>query len=198
MTDTLAFRQLVRATRSVRRFHEDRAVERQTLMDLIDLARLSASGGNKQPLKYVLSCAASMNARIFPCLSWAGYLKDWPGPRKGERPAAYIVILGDTAIRADCDRDLGIAAQSIMLGSTARGLGGCMLDSVNRRELRRILGPLHGLEILLVIALGTPREEVVIEPVGPDGDIRYWRDDRGVHHVPKRQLEDIIAASYSD
>jgi nitroreductase len=167
-------------------------------VELIDLARLSASGGNKQPLKYVLSCAASMNARIFPCLSWAGYLKDWPGPRKGERPAAYIVILGDTAIRADCDRDLGIAAQSIMLGSTARGLGGCMLDSVNRRELRRILGPLHGLEILLVIALGTPCEEVVIEPVGPDGDIRYWRDDRGVHHVPKRQLEDIIAASYSD
>ena len=198
MTDTLAFRQLVRATRSVRRFHEDRAVERQALVELIDLARLSASGGNKQPLKYVLSCAASMNARIFPCLSWAGYLKDWPGPRKGERPAAYIVILGDTAIRADCDRDLGIAAQSIMLGSTARGLGGCMLDSVNRRELRRILGPLHGLEILLVIALGTPCEEVVIEPVGPDGDIRYWRDDRGVHHVPKRQLEDIIAASYSD
>jgi nitroreductase len=197
MTDTFAFRHLVRATRSVRRFHEDRAVERQALVELIDLARLSASGGNKQPLKYVLSCAASMNARIFPCLSWAGYLKDWPGPRKGERPAAYIVILGDTAIRADCDRDLGIAAQSIMLGSTARGLGGCMLDSVNRRELRRILGPLHGLEILLVIALGTPCEEVVIEPVGPDGDIRYWRDDRGVHHVPKRQLEDIIAASYS-
>ena len=198
MTDTVAFRHLVRATRSVRRFHEDRAVERQALVELIDLARLSASGGNKQPLKYILSCAASMNARIFPCLSWAGYLKDWPGPRKGERPAAYIVILGDTAIRADCDRDLGIAAQSIMLGSTARGLGGCMLDSVNRRELRRILGPLHGLEILLVIALGTPCEEVVIEPVGPDGDIRYWRDDRGVHHVPKRQLEDIIAASYSD
>jgi nitroreductase len=198
MTDILAFRQLVRATRSVRRFHEDRAVERQTLVDLIDLARLSASGGNKQPLKYILSCAASMNARIFPCLSWAAYLKDWPGPREGERPAAYIVILGDTAIRADCDRDLGIAAQSIMLGSTAQGLGGCMLDSINRRELRRILGPLHGLEILLVIALGTPREEVVIEPVGPGGDIRYWRDERGVHHVPKRPLEDLIVASYSD
>ena len=198
MTDTFAFRHLVRGTRSVRRFHEDRAVDRHTLVELIDLARLSASGGNKQPLKYVLSCAASMNARIFPCLSWAAYLKDWPGPRQGERPAAYIVILGDTAIRADCDRDLGIAAQSIVLGATAKGLGGCMLDSINRRELRRILGPLHGLEILLVIALGTPREEIAIETVGPDGDTRYWRDAHGVHHVPKRRLEDIIVASYSD
>ena len=198
MTDSLAFRRLVRATRSVRRFHEDRTVGRQTLVDLIDLARLSASGGNHQPLKYILSCAASMNARIFPCLRWASHLKDWPGPREGERPAAYIVILGDTAIRADCDRDLGIAAQSIMLGATELGLGGCMLDSINRRELRRILGPSHGLEILLVIALGAPREEVVIEPVGPDGDIRYWRDERGVHHVPKRQIDDIIVASYSD
>jgi nitroreductase len=139
-----------------------------------------------------------MNARIFPCLSWAAYLKDWPGPGPGERPAAYIVILGDTAIQADCDRDLGIAAQSIMLGATARGLGGCMLAAVNRRELARILGPLQGLEILLVLALGTPREEVVVEPVGPDGDIRYWRDERGVHHVPKRRLEEIIVASYSE
>lgn len=197
MTDTFAFHHLVRRTRSTRRFDEDRAVDRQTLVELIDLARLSASGGNKQPLRYILSCAASMNARIFPCLRWAAHLKGWPGPREGERPAAYIVMLGDTAIRADCDRDLGIAAQSIMLGAAAMGLGGCMLDSINRRELRRILGPLHGLEILLVIALGTPREEVVIETVGPDGDIRYWRDAEGVHHVPKRQLEDIIVASHS-
>lgn len=197
MKNSVAFRNLVRRTRSVRRFHEDRAVDRQTLLELIDLARLSASGGNKQPLKYILSCAVSMNARIFPCLGWAAYLKDWPGPREGERPAAYIVILGDTATRADCDRDLGIAAQSIMLGVAAMGLGGCMLGSINRRALRRILDPLHGLEILLAIALGTPREEVVIETVGPDGDTRYWRDAEGVHHVPKRRLEDIIVASYS-
>ncbi|HSO62221.1 MAG TPA: nitroreductase family protein [Desulfobacterales bacterium] len=196
MTDTCAFHDLVRRTRSVRRFQEDRAVDRQTLVELIDLARLSASGANKQPLKYILSCAESMNARIFACLGWAAYLKEWPGPREGERPAAYIVILGDTAIQTDCDRDLGIAAQSIMLGATAAGLGGCMLGSINRRELQRILGPLQGLEILLVIALGTPREEVVIEAVGPDGEIRYWRDAEGVHHVPKRQLEDIIVASF--
>ncbi len=196
MTDTCAFHDLVRRTRSVRRFHEDRAVDRQTLVELIDLARLSASGANKQPLKYILSCAESMNARIFACLGWAAYLKEWPGPREGERPAAYIVILGDNAIQADCDRDLGIAAQSIMLGATAAGLGGCMLGSINRRELQRILGPLQGLEILLVIALGTPREEVVIEAVGPDGEIRYWRDAEGVHHVPKRKLEEIIVAFY--
>jgi nitroreductase len=196
MTETFAFHDLVRRTRSVRRFHEDRAVDRQTLVELIDLARLSASGANKQPLKYILSCAESRNARIFACLGWAAYLTEWPGPREGERPAAYIVILGDAAIQTDCDRDLGIAAQSIMLGATAAGLGGCMLGSINRRELQRILGPLQGLELLLVIALGTPREEVAIETVGPDGGIRYWRDAEGVHHVPKRQLEEIIVASY--
>jgi nitroreductase len=196
MTDS--FHQLVLRTRSIRRFHQNIQVPPETLRALVDLARLSASGGNKQPLKYVLSCAAAMNARIFPCLGWAAYLKEWPGPGEGERPAAYIVILGDTAIQPDCDRDLGIAAQSIMLGATAQGLGGCMLGAINRRELARILGPLHGLEILLVLALGRPREQVVIEPVGPDGDIRYWRDKRGVHHVPKRRLEEIIVASYSD
>ncbi len=191
-----AFDDLVRRTRSIRRFHQDQAVEPTVLRRLIDLARQSASGGNRQPLKYILSCAPAVNARIFPCLRWAAHLKGWPGPAEGERPAAYIVVLADTAIRSDCDRDLGIAAQTILLGAAARGLGGCMLDSVDRRELARVLQPPPGLEILLVIALGLPREEVVIDPLPPGGDTRYWRDPAGVHHVPKRSLAEITVAAY--
>lgn len=191
-----AFDDLVRRTRSTRRFHQDQAVEPAVLRQLIDLARLSASGGNRQPLKYILSCAPAVNARIFPCLRWAAHLKGWPGPAEGERPAAYIVVLADTSIRSDCDRDLGIAAQTILLGAAARGIGGCMLDSVDRRELARVLQPPPGLEILLVIALGLPREEVVIDPLPPGGDTRYWRDPAGVHHVPKRSLAEITVAAY--
>lgn len=191
-----AFDDLVRRTRSIRRFLQDQPVEPAVLRRLIDLARLSASGGNRQPLKYILSCAPAVNARIFPCLRWAAHLKGWPGPAEGERPAAYIVVLADTAIRSDCDRDLGIAAQTILLGAAARGLGGCMLDSVDRRELARVLQPPSGLEILLVIALGRSGEEVVIDPLPPGGDTRYWRDPAGVHHVPKRSLAEITVAAY--
>lgn len=185
-------RDLVVATRSVRRFHQSTAVDLDTLRALVDLARLSASAANLQPLKYVLSCDRERNGRIFPLLAWAGYLKDWPGPVEGERPAAYIVILGDKRLRQSFDCDHGIAAQSMLLGATERGLGGCIIASIQRRELREALAIPEHFEILLVLALGRPKERVVLEVVGPEGDVKYWRDAEGVHHVPKRALDEVI------
>ena len=183
---------LVVRTRSIRRFHQEVPMDRETLRELVDLARHSASGANIQPLRYVLICEPERNARIFPLLSWAGYLKEWPGPVEGERPAGYIVILGDKRLRQSFDVDHGIASQSILLGATERGLGGCIIATIQRRELRAMLGLEEHYEILLVLALGTPKEKVVLEPVGPDGDIKYWRDAEQVHHVPKRSLDDLI------
>ncbi len=185
-------KELVFKNRSYRRFYQEYPIDRETLIDLVDLARLSASALNLQPLKYMLSCDPKTNALIFQHLAWASYLKDWPGPEEGERPAAYIIILGDTEITKSFGCDHGIAAQSILLGATERGLGGCIIANVRRRELSEALNIPSRYEILLVIALGKPKEKVVIEPVGPDGDIKYWRDAEGVHHVPKRALKDII------
>jgi nitroreductase len=185
-------RDLVVRSRSVRRFHEEVPVDRGTLRDLVDLARHSPSGANIQPLRYILICDPEKNARIFPLLSWAGYLKEWPGPVEGERPSAYIVILGDKRLRQSFDVDHGIASQSILLGATERGLGGCIIATIQRPEMRAMLGLEEHYEILLVLALGKPKEQVVLEPVGPDGDIKYWRDAEQVHHVPKRSLDDLI------
>jgi nitroreductase len=183
---------LIRTNRSYRRFHQDVAIEEETLRELVDLARFSASGHNLQPLKYILSCETQKNALIFPLLGWAAYLKDWPGPSEGERPAAYIVVLQDTEIRRDIGIDHGIAAQSILLGAREKGLGGCIIATIKKDALRSGLGIPTRYEILIVLALGKPKEEVVIDPVGPDGDIKYWRDSDGVHHVPKRSLQEII------
>ncbi len=187
---------LVRENRSCRRFHEDHAVSLETLKELVDLGRLSASVANLQPLKYILSCDSKTNADIFSCLAWAGYLKDWPGPAEGERPAAYIVVLGDTNITRDVGCDHGIAAQTIMLGAREKGLAGCMLGSINRELLRDLLDVPSQLKILLALAIGKPKEQIIIETVGPDGSIRYWRDSEEIHHVPKRKLEDIIIAEH--
>jgi nitroreductase len=190
-------RDLVKANRSCRRFYEDHQVALNTLEELVDLARLSASAANLQPLKYIVACQPEINAEIFSCLGWAAYLKDWPGPESGERPAAYVVILGDTAISKDFGCDHGIAAQSILLGAREKGLAGCMLGSINRKTLRKILNLETHLQILLVLAIGKPKEKVVIETVGSDGSIRYWRDAEAVHHVPKRALKDIIVGSHA-
>lgn len=185
-------RELIEKNRSYRRFYEEVEISLELLAELIDLARLSASAGNLQPLKYVLSRDPEKNALIFPCLAWAGYLKDWPGPSEGERPSAYVIILGDTEISQSINCDHGIAAQSILLGAIEKGLGGCIVGAIDRQRLRRALDIPRRYDILLVIAIGRPKESVQIETVGPDGDIRYWRDDEGTHHVPKRFLNEII------
>jgi nitroreductase len=185
-------RDLIRRNRSYRRFHQEETVTLETLRGLVDLARLSASGANRQPLKYILSCDPERNALVFSHLAWAGYLADWPGPIEGERPSAYIVILGDMQIRQSFGIDPGIAAQSMLLGAVEQGLGGCIIASIQKQALRSALAIDRRYEILLVLALGRPKEAVVVEPLGPDGDIKYWRDEDGVHHVPKRALEDII------
>ena len=183
---------LILKNRSYRRFYQDTPISRETLRELVDLARLSASGANRQPLKFFLSCEPDQNAIIFPHLGWAGYLQEWGGPVEGERPSAYIILLGDKTISPNFGCDHGIAAQSILLGATEMGLGGCMIGSARKPELAKSLDISENYEILLVIALGKPKETVVIEPLGPAGDIKYWRDNRSVHHVPKRSLEDII------
>jgi nitroreductase len=101
-------------------------------------------------------------------------------------------MVGDTAIRKTFDCDHGIAAQSILLGAVEKGLGGCMIGAIDRDKLRAALKLPEQYEILLVLALGKPTEHVVIDSVGKDGSIKYWRDAQGVHHVPKRALDDII------
>jgi nitroreductase len=185
-------RDLIIKNRTYRRFQQDITIDRETLRELVDPARLSASAANMQPLKYVLCCDAEKNAAVFRYLGWAGYLKDWPGPAECERPSAYIIILVDTQISEFADCDHGIAAQSILLGAAEKGIAGCMIGTVKRRELSEALEIPSRYKILLVLALGKPAETVTLETAAPDGNIEYWRAADGVHHVPKRPLDELI------
>jgi nitroreductase len=187
----MSLKDIVSKTRSYRRFHESHQVDTTILENLVDLARLSASAANRQPLKYLLYNSPDDCKRIYPHLAWAGYLKDWDGPEDGERPSAYIIILGDKSITEAFSFDPGISAQTIMLGATEYGLGGCMIASIKRDPLRNELQIPAQYEILLVLALGEPVEKVVIEDMR-NNDVRYWRDKDAVHHVPKRPLDELI------
>jgi len=193
------FATLVRSSRTVRRFKQAEAVDAATLDWLVDLTRFCPSAGNFQPLKFVVANDPAMCGRIYATLAWAAYLKDWPGPDEGERPSAYVVLLHDKRVAEKVDWDHGIMAQTIMLGAASKGLGGCILASVDRKSLGEILELPEHLSILLVLALGAPKENVVVEDVDEPTDrgaIRYWRDDAQVHHVPKRTLNQLIHARY--
>jgi nitroreductase len=184
---------LILKNRSYRRFFQDEKISIDQLRDWIDLARNSASARNSQSLKYILSIGELICSQIFEQLAWAGYINYWPGPEEGERPSAYIVMLNDTMISGNYLCDDGIAAQSILLGAVEAGFGGCIIYSVNRNKLRELLDLSEQFDIIQVIALGKPKEKVVLEEM-KNGDVKYWRDENQVHHVPKRALDEIIIA----
>jgi nitroreductase len=191
----MAVRDLVLKCRSYRRFDEKAEIGLDALRELVDLARHGASAANKQPLKYVLVADPEVRAEVFETLGWAAYLKDWKGPAPGERPTAYIVVLGDKSVAEDFYCDHGIACQNMLLGAVEKGLGGCILASINRKKLAGIIEIPANMDVLLMLALGKPAETVVVEDI-KDGDVKYWRDAEGVHHVPKRPLSEIVIFEY--
>lgn len=187
----MSIKDLVYRTRSYRRFKESHHIDLKILEELVDLARMSASAANRQPLKYLLFNTPEFCERIFPSIAWAAYLEEWNGPVPGERPSAYIIILGDKSITESFSVDHGIAAQSIMLGATEAGLGGCMIASIKREALRNDLKIPERFDILLILALGKPAERILIDEI-KDNNVKYWRDDEDSHHVPKRKLDELI------
>jgi nitroreductase len=186
---------LVLKNRSYRKFDGKTAVSGETLEQLVDLARICPSSRNQQALKFIAINKPETCAQLFPCLAWAGYLKDWAGPAAEEQPTAYIIILGDTRLGTKFDIDLGICAQTILLGAVESNLGGCMIASIKQDQLKLMFSIPDYLEILLVLAIGKPVEKVVIEPL-KEGNIRYWRDLDQIHHVPKRSLLEILIKAH--
>lgn len=185
-------KELILKNRSYRKFYEDKLIEKSTLKELVNLARLSPSGGNIQALRYILVNTKEQNDKINENIFWAGYYKDWDGPSDGEKPSAYIVVVKDTTLKTSLQQDEGIAAQSILLGAVENGLGGCIIANINKKKLAEALNLDEKYEIDLVLALGYPKEEIVIETINKSGDIKYWRDENEVHHVPKRTLDELI------
>nr|WP_320009833.1 nitroreductase family protein [uncultured Desulfobulbus sp.] len=188
--------ELVCKTRTVRRFQEEKSIASEVIHRLIDLARFGGSARNAQSLKYMVITDTSERDELFPLLAWAGYLPHWAGPEAGERPSAYIICLLDNTLQkgpeTEAHFDLGIATQNMLLGAAEAGIYGCRIGAFSREKIKDRLSLPERYTPLLVVALGYPAEEVVIEEIGEDGDVRYWHDEHGVHHVPKRRLEVIL------
>ncbi len=188
-------REIIAKTRTFRRFFQNEAISSDLLSELLDLARLGGSARNGQPWQYLVINTPEMCEKVFPFLGWAGYLADWKGPVEGERPSAYILCLLNSnwlkGPESEAQFDLGVATQNLLLGAMEKRLGGCRIGSFNPK-LANLFDLPESLDISLVVALGRPRETVIIEECKEDSDIKYWRDDDGVHHVPKRSLESCL------
>lgn len=192
VTDMLEdYAKLVRSARSRRRYIAADPIPRETLTQLVDLARVAPSAMNAQPLRYRLVTDSSEVAEIFECTNWAKGLRTGPAPTPEERATAWIVILSE-GTQASPGIDVGIAAQTIQLGASAAGYAACMLLSIDKPRITAALDLPPNMKIELLLGLGRPGEQVIIEELRPGTQTPYWRTPDQTHHVPKRPLKDIL------
>lgn len=186
------FKKLVKENRSYRRFYENERIGKRELLNLVDCARLTASVQNRQGMKYRLVCSEEECEKVFATLGWAALYKDWDGPRKGQRPAAYIFCLRDKAVAKKLSFDDGIVASTITLAAASNGLGSCILQNCQYKAAFESLAiDPQKYDFSCVVALGHPNENVVLEDVIA-GETKYWKTPDDIHHVPKRTLEDVL------
>ena len=186
---------LIKKNRSVRGYDNSRDVTIEELREMVDCARLSASSVNMQPLKYILVNTVDGKARVLKQVSFAAKLSTLKLPHRGSEPMAYIVICQDEQISKSETgflRDVGIAAQSITLAATELGLGACMLGYFSPDKLRQALELSENLKPQLDISLGKSVEDIRIVDIEEGESTDYYRDEAGIHYVPKRKLDDVI------
>jgi len=183
---------IVQSCRTIRSFDESRPMNDEILAGFVNISRLTASAANRQPLKYRLITGDECK-KIQPLTAWAAALSI-KLPPEGKMPTGFILICHDTSVSGLSDSamiDVGIAAQTLVLAAAEQGIGSCMIASFKRAETAEVLGLSENLVPKLLIAFGYPAETAVL--CAPrDGDVTYFRDDAGVHFVPKRPLDEVI------
>lgn len=186
---------LVLKNRSYRGYDESCQLTRDKLEEFVDCARFCASSVNAQPLRYYIAWEKESVEKIQALTHWAAGLPQVKLPHKGKCPTAFIVICQDLQIDANQNRfqrDVGIAAQTILLAAVEQGLGGCMIGNFQAGEVMEVLGLPEEIRPLLIVAFGKPAEEIHLVDVPEDGNTNYYRDENDVHYVPKRTLADEL------
>lgn len=185
--------ELVLASRSFRAFDRQKPISKEQMTQLVDLARRCPSGMNRQPLCYrILSEEAEIATMLGNC-RFAGRL-GIKLPPEGQEPTGSILIFRDSEVQSPealVLKDVGIAAQTILLAAAEQGFGGCMLGSFDPARLNADFGIPPRYVPLLVLALGKPAEAVKLTDPR-DGSLEYYRDTANIHYVPKRDLKDIL------
>lgn len=187
--------EIIKKSRSYRRFYENVGIPSETIVQWIDNARYIPSAHNLQPLRYCIIHSSVAKEKVHSIVKWAAYLTDWNGPIAGERPSAYICVLADNNIKIDTKILMccaGIACQTILLQAAAADYGGCIIGAFEMKELTELLNLEKQYAPLLLIAIGKPNENIITEEIKLTQSVKYYRDNLLSHHVPKLELEYIL------
>ena len=182
---------LLHRNRSYRGYDPARKVTEEELRELVRMTTLSASGMNRQPLRFRLVTEADAD-KVLPHITLGAALPEEHLPKPGTEPRAFIVVCSAVPEDKVVDMDLGIAAQSMLLKAVEMGLGGIFILNFRKEAVREALQ--LPLEPIAVIAIGKPAESIFLMPVSENEtapDLRYYRKD-GNHYVPKLTLAQLL------
>jgi nitroreductase len=181
---------LILSRRSIRQFRSE-PIPRDVLTDIVNAGRLAPSAANRQPLEFIVVDEESKKEEIYPCLKWAGYIAPEGNPKPGQEPQAYIVVIVNSEIRdKGFEWDSGAAIENMILAAWEKEIGSCWIISMDKARVQELLGLPESYKVDSVLALGYPAETPVIEDMADS--VKYWKDEKGRLHVPKRKLEDVI------
>lgn len=183
--------------RSIREFTEV-PVAYEILEKCIDAARLAPTAMNCQLCEYIIVDDEKLLPQVMDAINvLSGVPRPEEGWSLGRRPVAYIVALINAGLeteigagRTNTHYDVGLAMENIVLVALEQGLGTCVMTGIDRGKLRQLLNITDKYEIAMLLALGYPDENPIVE-VTTDS-IKRWVDEKGVRHIPKRKLKDII------
>ena len=177
--------------RTIRKFKQEK-IDPEILKKIVNAGRLAPSAANLQPLEYLIIDDEELKKKVFPNLAWAGYIKPEGDPGEDERPAAYIIILADKKINPAPERDIGASVENMNLASQEEGIGCCWIGAFKAKEINNIINVPTNISVELILAMGYPLEKPVPEDIEKESSIKYYKDESGTLHVPKRKLKDIL------
>ena len=184
--------EIVQTRRTIRRFLQKR-VPLITLRKIVDSGRMGPSAMNLQPWEFIIVDSLDLVPKLFEHTNWAGYLPREQGrPPEGFEPVAYIVVLNNKRFTSKwTGHDIGAAVENMILVAQEAGVGACWIGSVKRPPVMNLLAIPEEFEIDSVLALGYPAEEP--KAFDLDDSVKYFRDDEGRLHVPKRTMESVVS-----
>lgn len=185
---------LVQDARTTRRFKKDQEVTFEDLREILEVARITSSAKNMQPIKYILITKKEDVLQLAQTAAWAAHLKDW-NQSEEERPSAFIIMLNDNMIDGFPMFDAGASFTAISLAAKSKGLSTCPMASIDKELCKKLFVIPDNLNVMIGIAVGVRSENVKL--VDAQGfDTNYYRLEDETHCVPKRTLEQIIMGEY--
>lgn len=180
--------------RSYRKFDESRLISKNDIDEILNSIKFASCANNRQYLRFISVENKNKVLEIFDNTKWAASLKNNMGrPKEGERPVYFIAILSDDDKKLRFNGiDEGLVISNLTLVAAEKGIGSCIIGSVNDKKMREILNYKDNYSCEVVIAFGYPIVKSTIKEIDLEEDQSYYLDEDGNYIVPKYKLNDIV------